>query len=74
MFKHLESRIGIHREEPQRPIKKIQDKDYDGILLAVPHKDIRLMGIEAIKGFGSDNCILFDLKSVFSSEDSDLRL
>ena len=55
-------------------IKKIQDKDYDGILLAVPHKDIRLMGIEAIKGFGNDNCILFDLKSVFSSEDSDLRL
>ncbi len=55
-------------------IKKIQDSDYDGILLVVPHKEIRLMGIEKIKGFGNDNCILFDLKSVFSSEDSDLRL
>tara|TARA_B100000530_G_scaffold236039_1_gene153269 strand:- start:3175 stop:4449 length:1275 start_codon:yes stop_codon:yes gene_type:complete len=55
-------------------IKKIQDSDYDGILLAVPHKEIRLMGIEKIKGFGNDNCILFDLKSVFSSEDSHLRL
>ncbi len=55
-------------------IQKIQDSDYDGILLAVPHKNIRLMGIETIKGFGSDNCILFDLKSVFSPEDSDLRL
>ncbi len=55
-------------------IQKIQDSDYDGILLAVPHKEIRLMGIEKIKGFGNDNCILFDLKSVFSSEDSDLRL
>ena len=55
-------------------IQKIQDSDYVGILLAVPHKEIRLMGIEKIKGFGNDNCILFDLKSVFSSEDSDLRL
>jgi len=55
-------------------IQKIQDSDYDGILLAVPHKNIRLMGIETIKGFGSDNCIFFDLKSVFSPEDSDLRL
>jgi UDP-N-acetyl-D-galactosamine dehydrogenase len=55
-------------------IKNLKTTDYDGILLAVPHTDIRLMGVEAIRDLGSDNCILFDLKSVFSSDDSDLRL
>ena len=55
-------------------INTIQDSDYDGIILAVPHKELRLMGVEAIKRLGRDNCILFDLKSVFSSDDTDLRL
>ena len=55
-------------------INKIQDSDYDGIILAVPHKELRLMGVKAIKRLGRDNCILFDLKSVFSSDDTDLRL
>ena len=55
-------------------INTIQDSDYDGIILAVPHKELRLMGVEAIKRLGRDDCILFDLKSVFSSDDTDLRL
>jgi UDP-N-acetyl-D-galactosamine dehydrogenase len=55
-------------------ISELNDTDYDGIILAVPHTDIKNMGVEKIKSFGNKNSILFDLKSVFSSEDSDLRL
>ncbi|RYG85144.1 MAG: nucleotide sugar dehydrogenase, partial [Alphaproteobacteria bacterium] len=47
---------------------------YDGILLAVPHRDFCELGAQTIRAFGRTPSLFFDLKSVFDRADSDLRL
>ena len=47
---------------------------YDGIIIAVAHKEFQDMSIEKIRGMGNDNLLIYDLKYVLSFEDSDLRL
>lgn len=49
--------------------------EYDGIILAVPHKQFKEMGAEGIKKFGKKNkAIFFDIKAVFDGKSSDWRL
>ena len=55
-------------------LDKPSKETYDAIILAVAHREFKLMGIEKIHSLGKENHILFDLKYVFSSDDSDLRL
>ena len=55
-------------------LDKPSKETYDAIILAVAHTEFKLMGIEKIHSFGKEKHILFDLKYVFSSDDSDLRL
>jgi UDP-N-acetyl-D-galactosamine dehydrogenase len=47
---------------------------YDGIILAVAHDEFTSLGADAIRGFGRGVHVFFDLKSVFSLAESDLRL
>lgn len=47
---------------------------YDAILMAVAHQEFRNLGASQIRAFGKQNHILYDLKYVFSRDDSDLRL
>lgn len=47
---------------------------YDAVILAVAHQDFREMGPENIRAFGKPSHVFFDLKSVFSSDESDFRL
>ncbi len=47
---------------------------YDGIVLAVKHKEFIDMGIEKINEFRKTKSVLMDLKSVFKKELSDFRL
>lgn len=47
---------------------------YDGIVLAVAHKQFRDMGIERIRAFGKATYVLYDLKYLFPADASDLRL
>lgn len=47
---------------------------YDGVVLAVAHQEFRKAGPAAIRAFGAERSIFFDLKSVFGSQDSDLRI
>jgi UDP-N-acetyl-D-galactosamine dehydrogenase len=59
--------------------EKIRVKDdvesgvYDAIIIAVAHKQFSEMGLKKIKSFGIEGHILYDLKSLFPSEHSDLR-
>lgn len=48
--------------------------DYDAVILAVPHDDIIAGGAAALRRIMKDNGVLFDLKSAFRVQDSDLRL
>jgi UDP-N-acetyl-D-glucosamine/UDP-N-acetyl-D-galactosamine dehydrogenase len=47
---------------------------YDGIILAVAHKQFASMGASAIWALGKSQHILYDLKYVLRADESDLRL
>ncbi|HMY00676.1 MAG TPA: Vi polysaccharide biosynthesis UDP-N-acetylglucosamine C-6 dehydrogenase TviB, partial [Agitococcus sp.] len=69
----------ISAEEAQHeyginPISEPEANAYDGIILAVAHKQFRDMGIEKIRAFGKATHVLYDLKYVFPANTSDLRL
>ena len=53
---------------------KLSSKNYDAILLAVPHREFIEAGANSIKSYGKSNAVFFDLKSVFDASNSDLRL
>jgi UDP-N-acetyl-D-galactosamine dehydrogenase len=47
---------------------------YDGVVLAVAHQLFRDAGSDALRAYGNVEQVFYDLKNVFSSEESDLRL
>lgn len=47
---------------------------YQAVILAVAHKEFLEMGIEKIRKFLKPNGIIYDIKSIFDKEDTDLRL
>ena len=49
-------------------------KMYDGIIIAVAHDQFKEKGIESIRSFGKENHVLYDIKYLFKSDESDLRL
>lgn len=55
-------------------VSEAQDSAYDAIILTVPHDQFLELGPEAIRCFGKERHVFFDLKSRFQVDDSDLRL
>ena len=47
---------------------------YNAIILAVAHNDFLRMKIEDVRSMGSADHVLYDVKNIFSIEDTDLRL
>ena len=47
---------------------------YDGIILAVAHKQFSALGIKKIRAMGKSEHVVYDLKYLLSAEESDLRL
>jgi len=47
---------------------------YDGIILAVAHNQFKEMSPMAIRAFGKNTHVLYDLKYIFSADATDLRL
>lgn len=56
------------------PIPEPAIKAYDGIILAVAHREFITMGAESIRSLGKAEHVLYDLKYLLSAEQSDLRL
>ncbi len=54
-------------------IKKIKKK-YDGIIIAVPHKEFKKMGIKKIKSYCKSKHVVFDVKNLFHEQEIDLKL
>ena len=54
-------------DEPKKGI-------YDGIILAVGHKEFKQFGAKSIKELGKINHIFYDLKYLFEVSESDIRL
>ena len=55
-------------------INKPETGDYDGIIIAVSHRQFCEMSISDIRKFGKPNHVLYDLKYVLPEDASDLRL
>jgi len=55
-------------------IKYPSNNFYDAIIIAVAHDIFKEIGSNTIKDFCKSNAIIFDLKYLLNSEDSDLRL
>jgi UDP-N-acetyl-D-galactosamine dehydrogenase len=47
---------------------------YDAIILAVGHSEFKKMGVEKIRALGKDSHVLYDIKYLLDSSESDLRL
>lgn len=56
------------------PVSKPEAGAYDGVILGVAHKQFAEMGIEAIRALGKPQHVLYDLKYLFSAEQTDIRL
>ncbi len=56
------------------PIGKANTGGYDAIILAVAHHQFKDMGAAAIRALGKPNAVLYDLKYVLATQESDLRL
>jgi UDP-N-acetyl-D-galactosamine dehydrogenase len=54
--------------------KKLISNKYDGIIIAVAHDKFRKIKIKNIKKLGKKNYVLFDLKNIFKTKESDFRL
>jgi UDP-N-acetyl-D-galactosamine dehydrogenase len=55
-------------------LPELLEKKYDGIILAVAHMQFKEQGIEKIRSLGRSKNVLYDLKYIFSADQSDLRL
>lgn len=51
-----------------------KNDSYDAIIVAVAHEQFKKLGISTLRAFGHDSHIVFDLKSIFPKNDSDIRL
>jgi len=54
--------------------EKPEDGYYDAVIIAVAHKQFKDMGARAISALTKQNSIIYDLKYILPSEESDLRL
>jgi UDP-N-acetyl-D-galactosamine dehydrogenase len=48
--------------------------EYDAIILAVAHQKFKDMGIDNIRALAKEHSVIYDLKYIFSAEETDLRL
>ena len=63
-----------HHEYGITPIAKPKPGSYDGIVIAVAHKEFLELGVKGIRAFANPNAVIFDIKCVLPKEASDGRL
>jgi UDP-N-acetyl-D-galactosamine dehydrogenase len=56
------------------PIKTISNGSYDAIIIAVAHEEFKKLEFNTIKNMCKKNHVIYDLKYVFTSKESNLRL
>jgi len=57
-----------------KPIDSPEQGKYDAILLAVAHDEFKALSVEQIKAFGKDDHVLYDIKYLLDTNESDGRL
>jgi len=56
------------------PVQSVKADTYDAVILAVAHNQFKEMGITEIRALGKTNHVLYDLKYVLETAESDIRL
>lgn len=56
------------------PVETPETGAYDAILVAVGHREFVALGSDAIRRFGKEGAVLYDIKGIFGKSGSDLRL
>lgn len=62
------------REYGLCPVSRPRQDEYDGVIVAVAHDQFRELGVDEIRKYGKSEHVLYDLKYLFGSDESDLRL
>ena len=57
-----------------KPVLSLKEKSYDGVIIAVAHKEFLKMGLKKIKTHCKSSHIIYDLKHIFDKSEVDLRL
>jgi len=65
---------GAYREYGLRPIKSPKTAGYDAIVLAVGHDQFKAMGARKIRRWAKSVHVLYDVKYLFASDQTDGRL
>jgi UDP-N-acetyl-D-galactosamine dehydrogenase len=55
-------------------VLSLKKKPYDGVIIAVAHKEFIKMGINKIKSYCKSKHVIYDLKHIFNQSEVDLRL
>ena len=63
-----------HHEYGLKPVKRLRQKHYDAIVMAVRHRQFKEMGVKAIRALAKTTHVLFDIKYVFTAAEVDGRL
>ena len=56
------------------PVQSVKADTYDAVILAVAHNQFKEMGVTEIRALGKANHVLYDLKYVLETTESDIRL
>ncbi len=56
------------------PVKRLKEKAYDAVVIAVAHSLFRELGIRKIRSLGKATHLLFDVKYLFAAGQADQRL
>ena len=56
------------------PVQSVKADTYDAVILAVSHNQFKEMGVTEIRALGKANHVLYDLKYVLETAESDIRL
>jgi UDP-N-acetyl-D-galactosamine dehydrogenase len=67
-------RVDAMREYRIRLAGRIQRGVYDGVVVAVPHREFREMGARRIRSYGRPKHVLYDVKYAFPAQQVDGRI
>jgi UDP-N-acetyl-D-galactosamine dehydrogenase len=69
----IDAQEALH-EYGVKMLSELNNEKYDAIILAVAHHQFKEMGIDQIRSLGRSKNVLYDLKYIFGTDQSDLRL
>jgi UDP-N-acetyl-D-galactosamine dehydrogenase len=74
VYDPLVNKKGVADEYKIHPINEPIKGKYDAIIIAVAHDEFKLLPKDLIRSYGKSNHILYDIKYLLKSNESDGRL